>query len=100
MEEIAMKTEFRDKTRSALIEKLVEYISAKIPDFSPKEHLDNSFSGLGLDSASHVEMTSIIEDYLQVTVDPALAFNYPTINSLVDYLQQNFIEATELEEKN
>jgi hypothetical protein len=43
-------------------------------------------------------MTAIIEDHLQMTVDPALAFDYPTINSLVNYLQQNFAEIRELQE--
>ena len=98
-EEIAMTTELIDKTKSALVEKMVEYISAKVPSFSSTEHLDNSFSSLGLDSVSHVEMTAIIEDYLQVTIDPSLAFDYPTINSLVDYLQQNFVGVTELKEE-
>lgn len=98
-EEIAMTTKCIGKTKDAFIEKLVEYISAKIPGFSAIEHLDSSFSSLGLDSVSHVEMTAIIEDYLQVTIDPSLAFDYPTINSLVDYLQQNFVRITELKEE-
>ncbi|MBE8966698.1 acyl carrier protein [Nostocales cyanobacterium LEGE 12452] len=97
---MAMMTDkFRDKTKDALVEKLVQYICTKVPNFSSKEHSDASFSGLGLDSASHVEMTAIIEDYLQVNIDPSVAFDYPTINSLVSYLQKNFIEATDVEEK-
>ena len=95
-----MTTEFRNKNADVLVKKLIEYVSAKVPGFSPQEHLDNSFSGLGLDSASHVEMTAIIEDYLQITIDPALAFNYPTVNSLIGYLQQQkFIEVTDLKEE-
>lgn len=93
-----MTTECIGKTKSTLVKKLVEYISAKVPSFSSTEHLDNSFSSLGLDSVSHVEMTAMLEDYLQVTIDPSLAFDYPTVNSLVDYLQQNFVEITEKEE--
>ena len=96
-----MTSEFTNKDRDVLVEKLVDYISAKAPDFSSKEHLDTSFSALGRDSAAHVEMTTIIEDYLQVTIDPALAFDYPTLNSLVTYLQHNqhnLIEASKLEE--
>lgn len=93
-----MTTEYISKTKDTLVEKLTEYLSAKVPGFSATEHLDNSFSSLGLDSVSHVEMTAIIEDHLQMTVDPALAFDYPTINSLVNYLQQNFAEIRELQE--
>lgn len=98
-EKMAMMTEFRDKTKDVLVEKLIQYICTKAPSFTSEEHLDTSFSALGLDSVSHVEMTTVIENYLQVTVDPALAFNYPTVNSLVGYLQQNFIEIADLEEK-
>ncbi len=94
-----MTTELTDKSKDALVETIVRYISAKVPHFSSKEHLDSSFSALGLDSAAHVEMTTVIEDYLQVTIDPALAFDYPTVNSLVNYLQQNFIEVVELKEE-
>lgn len=94
-----MTTKCIGKTKDTLVEKLIEYVSAKMPGFSSTEHLDSSFSSLGLDSVSHVEMTAIIEDYLQVTIDPSLAFDYPTINSLVDYLQQNFVNVIELKEE-
>lgn len=94
-----MKTELTDKSKDALVETIIKYVSAKIPNFSSEEHLDSSFSALGLDSAAHVEMTAVIEDYLQVTIDPALAFDYPTVNSLVNYLQQNFVKVVELKEK-
>lgn len=94
-----MTTNCIAKTKDALVEKLVEYLSAKVPGFSSTEHLDNSFSSLGLDSVAHVELTAIIEDHLQVMVDPALAFDYPTINSLVNYLQQNLVEGTSLTEE-
>jgi|688.fasta_scaffold17723_7 acyl carrier protein len=98
-EEILMTTECVIKNNDALVEKLIEYISAKVPGFSSTEHLDNSFSSLGLDSVAHVEITAIIAEYLQVTIDPALAFDYPTINSLINYLQQNFTQTIELKEE-
>lgn len=94
-----MTTECIGEIKVTLVEKLSEYLSAKVPEFSSTEHLDCSFSSLGLDSVSHVEMTAMIEDHLQIKVDPALAFDYPTINSLVNYLQTNFVEVTELKEQ-
>lgn len=94
-----MTTNCIAKTKDALVEKLIAYLSAKVPGFSSTEHLDNSFSSLGLDSVAHVELTTIIEDHLQVMVDPALAFDYPTINSLVNYLQQNVVEGASLTEE-
>jgi acyl carrier protein len=94
-----MTTECIGEIKVTLTEKLSEYLSAKVPGFSSTEHLDSSFSSLGLDSVSHVEMTAMIEDYLQIKVDPALAFDYPTINSLVNYLQTNFVVVTEQKEQ-
>jgi acyl carrier protein len=98
MGQITMKTEFEDKSLEVLVEKLVSYLSTKVPDFSPQEHLDASFSSLGLNSTDHVEMTAIIEDSLQLNVEPTLAFDYPTINALVNYLQQHTPKVTEQEE--
>lgn len=91
-----MKAKINSKMKDKLVDKLIEYLSAKVPSFSSEENLDSSFSSLGLDSVSHVEMTTIIEEHLQITIDPALAFDYPTINSLVDHLQQDLLEISEL----
>lgn len=92
-------TEFKEQTRDTLVEKLVDYISAKAPRFSSEKHLDTSFSSLGLDSTDHVEMTAKIEDYLKITIEPTLAFDYPTVNSLADYLEQKFLKSNELEKE-
>lgn len=96
----AMTIELKDCFRDTLVEKLTKYISAKAPGFSSEEHLDVSFSSLGLDSADHVEITTMVEDCLQITIEPTLAFDYPTVNSLVAYLE-NFAgtnNATKLKE--
>jgi acyl carrier protein len=85
-----------NKTRDMVLHMLNRHLSTKVSDFSFNEHSDVSFSSLGLDSADHVELTGVIEDYLQVKVEPTLAFDYPTINALVDFLDENFITVTQL----
>jgi acyl carrier protein len=41
---------------------------------------------LGLDSATIVGVTLDLEDWLDVTVDPAIFYDYPTIQRLADEL--------------
>lgn len=93
-----MTTELKDDSIDTLVEKLIAYLSTRIDGFSTQEHLDASFSSLGLDSSDHVQITTMIEDYLQITVEPTLAFDYPTVNSLVSYLRQSFVEGIKQEE--
>jgi acyl carrier protein len=75
---------------ATLVEQIAGFIAAKTPEFSIDEHRDTSFSSLGLDSADHVRLSTLIEDQLSVDVDPTLAFDYPTINALVAHLEQRF----------
>ena len=86
-----MSTNLDIMSRDILLDKLCNYLSVKISIFSYIEHSNVSFSSLGLDSIGHIEMTSVIEDYLQTKVEPTLAFDYPTVNALVDFLEENFI---------
>ncbi|WNO60627.1 acyl carrier protein [Rheinheimera sp. MMS21-TC3] len=72
--------------KDTLISKIAEYVAERVDGFSKDLHIDTSFSRLGLDSAAHVQLTAVIEDYLQTDVSPTLAFDYPTINALVNYL--------------
>ncbi|ANG61609.1 hypothetical protein A8C75_03375 [Marinobacterium aestuarii] len=75
---------------ATLVEQIASFIAAKTPEFSIDAHRDTSFSSLGLDSADHVRLSTLIEDQLSVEVDPTLAFDYPTINALIAHLEQRF----------
>ena len=74
--------------RDSLIQALAEYIETKIPGFDPDKHADTSFSRLGLDSLGHVELSGVLEKQLSVSVSPEAAFNYPTINALIDHMEE------------
>ena len=50
---------------------------------------DVSFQSIGLDSAQMVEMIAQLETKLGISLEPELAFNYPTVNSLAAYICQN-----------
>lgn len=76
-------------SKEALIAEITHYIASKVEGFSLEQHIDTSFSRLGLDSAGHVQLTTVIEDYMQVEIAPTLAFDYPTVNALVNHLTED-----------
>ncbi|WP_199610183.1 acyl carrier protein [Flocculibacter collagenilyticus] len=76
-------------SKEELITEITDYIASKIEGFSLEQHIDTSFSRLGLDSAGHVQLTTVIEDYMQIEVAPTLAFDYPTVNALVNHLTES-----------
>lgn len=44
------------------------------------------FERYGLDSSAAVGLTGDLEDWLETEIDPTLLYDYPTIESLVEYL--------------
>lgn len=72
--------------KESFIEEMINHIETKIEGFSREEHLDTSFSRLGLDSAGHVQLTTVIEDFTNIEVSPTLAFDFPTINAIAGHL--------------
>lgn len=80
-----MNKSFRKNT---LINDISDYIAMQIGDTNGEFQRDISFSKLGLDSAGHVQISAIIEDHTQVDVSPTVAFDHPTINSLIQYVDE------------
>lgn len=48
--------------------------------------LDMSFADLGLTSLQAVELTGDLENYLDRSLDPTLAYQYPTVTTMVSHL--------------
>ncbi|CDL85660.1 acyl carrier protein [Xenorhabdus szentirmaii] len=48
-----------------------------------------SFDSLGLDSSSRVTLIAQLEKVLQKKLDPILGYEYPTIQSLTEYILQS-----------
>jgi acyl carrier protein len=74
--------------KESFIEEMINYIESRVDGFSKELHLDTSFSRLGLDSAGHVQLTTVIEDFMQMEIAPTLAFDYPTINAMAEHLTE------------
>ncbi|NBD17589.1 MAG: AMP-binding protein, partial [Cyanobacteria bacterium] len=70
--------------QSWLVAKLAEKLHC-----SPQEiDLHAEFASYGLDSVAMVSLSGELENWLGERLDPTLAYNYPTIASLSDYLTQ------------
>lgn len=81
--------------RQTLTEDITQYLCEAIEEFSTEQHLDTSFSRLGLDSTGHVQLSAIIEDHTQTEIEPTIAFDYPTINSLLQFLEGKYQQVKE-----
>ena len=64
--------------------------------------LETEFFDLGMDSLTAVELRNKLQSSLNCAVPSTLAFDYPTINKLVDYLAQqlNLTDAQEAQSNN
>ena len=49
---------------------------------------DASLTSFGLDSLAMVNLVALIEEKLDIELEPELAFNYPTINALAGFIGQ------------
>jgi len=67
---------------------LVNYL-ARILETPPAEiDVDASFDQFALDSVNAIGMTGDLETWLGVQIDPMVAYDYPTIRSLSQYLAE------------
>ncbi|MEZ9199879.1 acyl carrier protein [Shewanella sp. 10N.286.54.B9] len=82
--------------KQTLTEDITLYLTDAIEEFSVEQHLDTSFSRLGLDSTGHVQLSSIIEDHTETEIEPTIAFDYPTINSLLQFLEAKYLQVKEI----
>ena len=66
-----------------LVNYLVELLEVKPEDID----METPFDRYGLDSSVAVALTGDLEDWLEVDIDPTIIYDYPTIKSLVEYLE-------------
>lgn len=74
--------------KEAFLTDILTLICTKVDLPAEEIPFDVSFSRLGLDSAGHVQLSAIIEDHINDDVSPTIAFDYPTIHSLISYIDR------------
>jgi acyl carrier protein len=69
---------------------IVEYIS-NLLEVDPKSiKVSLSFDRYGLDSSATIALTSDLSDWLAREIDPTITYDYPTIESLSNYLSLSY----------
>ena len=79
--------------------RLLEYLQvrlAKVLGFDAREkiEIERDFSDFGLDSLMAVEFRNILQADFSIALGSNIAFEYPTISSLADYLLRELIRPT------
>jgi acyl carrier protein len=67
---------------------LVSYIAAQLQIAPDQIPVDEQFVNLGLSSRQAIMLTGDLEEFLDRSTDPALAWEYPTIRQLAQHLAQ------------
>ncbi len=95
-----LQTLSTEERRNFLIDLLRSQVAKVVGRTDPKRiGMRQSLFDLGLDSLMAIELKSQLESNLQISVGNTLLFDYPTIESLVDYLLSDSQLATYFERK-
>ncbi|MBE9170244.1 type I polyketide synthase [Pleurocapsales cyanobacterium LEGE 06147] len=79
--------------RPILLREHVRYQLAKVLGLNSPEQIDlqQGFSELGMDSLMAVELRNRLQNSLGCSIPSTLAFDYPTVEALVNYLAQELL---------
>jgi acyl carrier protein len=73
-----------DSIRNWLIAETAQLLAVDSRDL----RVDEPFANYGLSSMTGVILSGNIEEWLNIRLDPAVAWDYPTIESLADHLAE------------
>jgi acyl carrier protein len=74
----------RETLTQWLVEKVAHYLEKTPDEIDPHQHL----ADYGLDSVYAVRLCGDLEELLKIPVEPTLAWDYPTIDEMVQFLEQ------------
>lgn len=77
------------KTREEIKFWLVSYLANLLEIKADEVDTTIPFDRYGLDSVVAVGLTGDLEDWMGCAIDPTILYDYPTIDSLVNYLSEN-----------
>lgn len=73
----------RARMRGWILTRLAELLELEVGEIEPDAPLES----YGLDSASAVRFSGDLEDELEASFESSLAYDYPSVEELLDYLQ-------------
>ncbi len=84
-----IKTDNQQPTAQEIQSWLISYLSQLLEIDPDKIAVNASFDRYGLDSSATIGMTSDLGDWLGVSIDPGITYDYPTIESLANNLAES-----------
>ncbi|MGB2924791.1 MAG: beta-ketoacyl synthase N-terminal-like domain-containing protein, partial [Limnothrix sp.] len=75
---------------------LTENIAQRLGVNVQRIDINEPFASYGLDSVQAVQVTADLEDWLERTLEPTLAYDYPSIRTLATFLVQGETEPQEI----
>jgi len=81
-------TQVSQKNVKEIEDWLVSWLAKELKMETKEIELQEQFVNLGLSSRQAVILTGELEDWLGFEIDPALAWEYPTIKQLAQYLSE------------
>lgn len=81
-----MSLEYKARNRAAIQEWLRTQIAESLTVNSAEIDVREPFASYGLSSIAAIGLTADLEEWLQVRLEPTLAWDYPTIELLARYL--------------
>lgn len=75
-----------DRTPAEIQDWMVAYLARHLNSQPDAIDVHVPFEQFALDSASAIEMTGYLEDWLGHRVDPMMVYDYPTISDMSKYL--------------
>jgi acyl carrier protein len=76
------------KSKQEIVVWLVEYLAKELKVESAALPKDEPLTNLGISSRQAVMLTGELEEWLGAPVDPAVAWEHPTVNALAQALAQ------------
>jgi len=83
------------RERKALLVEHVSYHITQVLGWNPSTPLDHKhgFFSMGMDSLTSIEFRNRLQTSLGSSLPSTLVFNYPTVEELIDYLEQKVLSA-------
>jgi acyl carrier protein len=80
------KTKTEKRKTAEIQEWLMSWLSKELEIEASEIDVKEEFVNLGVSSRQAVILTGELEDWLGLTLEPSLAWEYPSIKTLSDYL--------------
>ena len=85
------KIQSQKRSAQEIQEWIITWLSKELEVEATEFNIEEEFVNWGLSSRQAVILTGELGDWLELELDPSLAWEYPTIKQLTEYLAQQTV---------